>query len=34
MAHFRYHEAENEKQKFPESISLPEVQTTANLTVA
>ena len=34
MAHVRYHEGENEKQKFPESISVSEKQTTVNLTVA
>ena len=34
MAHLRYHEGENEKQKFPESVSLSEMQTTVNLTVA
>lgn len=33
MAHFRYHEGENEKQNYPESISLSEMQTTVNLTL-
>lgn len=32
MAHFRYYEVKNEKEKFPETESLQEMETISNLT--